>query len=66
MTIRQEIYKRLAQEVAAQSLSERDKTIVSSGLPHYRVPRSMASETMACCPVMKPCEVHAQYKAGQK
>ena len=61
MSTREDIYARLAVEVAKQHPSERLRTMTSSGLPHYRVPHSMASEPMACCFVGQPCVVHAQY-----
>ena len=54
----------LGEEVAKQTPSERAQTITSSGLPYFKVPRSMASETMPCCPTMKPCRVHSKYTEG--
>lgn len=54
----QAIYERLLREVKKQTNHERERTMTSSGLPHYRLPDSMASSPMACCYIGEPCQVH--------
>jgi hypothetical protein len=60
-TIGFSIYTVLMEEVGNQTPSERKKTIRSSGLPHYRLPKGMDSKQGPCCPKNKPCMVHRLY-----
>jgi hypothetical protein len=52
------LYKQLEEAVREQPYGQRLQTIMSGGLLHFRIPRSMDITRGPCCYVGEPCRVH--------